>query len=80
MWCSPCFYLFFLAIAPVVASGHEHRDSNDAHSFYEEQSPIYKDQYIEEGSTIGCAHCTKDGACDECKRSGRRHNRIKTWR
>lgn len=80
MCCSPYFYLFFMAIVSVAVCAHEHRDNNDAHSLYEEQSPIYKDQYIEEGSTIGCVHCTKDGPCNECKQSRRRHNRIKTWR
>lgn len=79
MWSCLYFYLFFVAFMPIAIYAHEHRD-NDAHSFYEEQSPIYKDQYLQEGSHLGCAKCTKEGLCDECKQSRSRHNRIKIWR
>lgn len=58
----PFSRLFWLINSAVVlsffhmpaAAHQDHNDRNDAHSLYEQFSPVYHDQYIEQQ---GCQHC-----------------------
>lgn len=73
-----CFFLFVGAY--VTASG-----GREAHSLYEEDSKIYKDQYIDSKPTPPyggdhCSDCEEGCSCETYCEGKEKRRHFQTWR